>query len=731
MSVGGSSISLKDAHFAVQSVVNDYVTDKTFLSALIDEGLLIKDIVRNDDNSTEEVIYLAYERFDDHLTVKFLLDDVKNIENEFKTNGRLKNYFKDEYDFFRHSGIVEALSIQLPEKFGKELYELLPEFNDNHKLLKAFIESLVWRDINAIDLEKIKPFISKNVLRINNSFDLFLEAVISISGVVDHPFNASFLHNWLMKYSLADRDAYWTIQLKHKYSEDSTFRHLIDWAWTITDKSYISDESIELVATSLCWFLTSTNRELRDCSTKGLVSLLENNIPVLIKVIKKFDGVNDPYVYERLFAAAYGCALLSSDDAALKSLAIFINTTIFDTHGEEVYPHILLRDYARGIIEYTQHVCGDLGIDKTKYLPPYKSKFPTVFPTNEELDKKYEVDCEKDKCHLWSQSDILSSMTTEYGRGISRYGDFGRYIFQSALRSWDVNPNQLSNLAVEWIFEKYGYDAELHGEFDSKIGSGRTRTSNSERIGKKYQWIALHEILARVSDNYAIKSNRELKGNETESYRGAWQANVRDIDPSILHRYSESEAEEKTTNKWWLTEQYENWTSSEKEWIHEDNDLPNPEALISVVDKNNEEWLTLEGYPEWAEPETLGKKQWDHGQKRMWYHIRSYIVSKGEFQSLYDWAIKQDFMGRWMPEASDRYQMFDREYYWSTAHQYFNNYYDGGLEQHKIKLGDPSNRKIEVTLTATKYFWQKGNGGSTEDSLDILKPPTFIHNRMG
>lgn len=55
----------------VQSVVNDYVADKTFLSALIDEGLLTKGIVRNDDNSTEEVVYVAFERFDDHLTVNF------------------------------------------------------------------------------------------------------------------------------------------------------------------------------------------------------------------------------------------------------------------------------------------------------------------------------------------------------------------------------------------------------------------------------------------------------------------------------------------------------------------------------------------------------------------------------------------------------------------------------------------------------------------------------------
>ena len=37
----------------------------------------------------------------------------------------------------------------------------------------------------------------------------------------------------------------------------------------------------------------------------------------------------------------------------------------------------------------------------------------------------------------------------------------------------------------------------MFDEFDKKIGSGRARDNKyQERIGKKYQWIALYEILA-------------------------------------------------------------------------------------------------------------------------------------------------------------------------------------------------------------------------------------------
>ena len=62
-------------------------------------------------------------------------------------------------------------------------------------------------------------------------------------------------------------------------------------------------------------------------------------------------------------------------------------------------------------------------------------------------------------------------MGVEHGR--RSYGGFGRYTFQRALDCWDISANSLSNLAIKWIIEKYGYDSNKHGEFDSEIGTGR------------------------------------------------------------------------------------------------------------------------------------------------------------------------------------------------------------------------------------------------------------------
>ena len=98
---------------------------------------------------------------------------------------------------------------------------------------------------------------------------------------------------------------------------------------------------------------------------------------------------------------------------------------------------------------------------------------------------------------------LLTSMFTEHTTIGFSYGDFGRYTFQSALSNWKIDAEHLSNSAIKLIIDKYGYREEKHGEFDRKVGSGRGRsTIPNERIGKKYQWLALHELMARVADNF-------------------------------------------------------------------------------------------------------------------------------------------------------------------------------------------------------------------------------------
>lgn len=723
-------VPYEQAYEVVNESISSFIDKKGFIDELITEGVLSKNLFWKEGDDYEEGVYLAYERFEDHLTVQYLLGQCPELEKEFNKDGKLYNYVEDENAVYRHKGLIEALSIQVPEIKGYEFYNLIPDLKDKYPIVESFVESLLWRKVETINEESIK-YVNEHVFAFQGTHDYFWEIILAVTGIPNHFFNAYFLHNHLIKYSLADRDAIWTQLLKHKYDDESSVKRLIDWAWSETDKSHIKDESILLSSITLAWFHTSTNRELRDCSTKAMICLLQNRVHVLIELLQKFETVNDPYVYDRLFAVAYGCSVRTNKKEELADLSDYIYVTIFKDK-DEVYPHVLLRDYARGVIEFTSFSGIELPFDIEDVRPPYKSSFPQKIMTNEEIDKKYKFDYDaKDfNKHYWSQNSILSSMTTEYGRGTGGYGDFGRYTFESALNSWDVNTNQLSNLAIEWIFEKYGYDVEKHGEYDRNTNSYDRRASTIERIGKKYQWIALYEMVARVSDNFKKYERWSFKKEKEVPYQGPWDPYIRDIDPTLLISKTGSYDDEQPHDFWWVNNKIFNWNCTNESWVNDSSVLPNMEEIIQIEDDNGDEWLVLEGYPSWSEPKKIGEEKWDQPHKELWCQIRSYLVKDVEYDSFKGWAVKQDFMGRWMPESGDRYEMFSREYYWSPAQDYFMTDYYGGTEWtevHDRKLGE---YVAEVNVTAQGFLWEEEFDKSKEETISFLKPSTVIHKGM-
>jgi hypothetical protein len=140
--------------------------------------------------------------------------------------------------------------------------------------------------------------------------------------------------------------------------------------------------------------------------------------------------------------------------------------------------------------------------------------------------------------------------------------------------------------------------------------------------------------------------------------------------------------------------------------------------------------LVLEAYPSWSEPKKIGEEKWDQPHKELWCHIRSYLIKEDEFNSFKDWAIQQEFMGRWMPESGDRYEMFSREYYWSPAQDYFMTEYYGGTEWTEVHDRESGEYVAEVNVTAQGFLWEEEFDKSKEETISFLKPSTVIHNGM-
>ena len=126
-----------------------------------------------------------------------------------------------------------------------------------------------------------------------------------------------------------------------------------------------------------------------------------------------------------------------------------------------------------------------------------------------------------------------------------------RSIEATPAREQGVDPKLIQRYVLARVFD-LGWSAERFGRFDSLLGEGQFRASNkAERIGKKYQWIAYHEMLAFLSDHHQLDTGYS-DDRSRHRFNGPWQINRRDIDPTAATRArSRSGAGMAGEREWW------------------------------------------------------------------------------------------------------------------------------------------------------------------------------------
>ena len=805
--------------------------EESLFRHMISEGLLNEGVSYEARDNYREVISFSYERLSDHLILQELLNthlDPANPTTAFTNDNVISSYFADEHACWVNRGLVEALAIQGPEVIGREIFELLPNVMSKQPIFEAFVESLVWRNPNKIS-DSCLLYINKYIIRNEYLHHKFLNALLTVAANPDHPYNADFLHRNLIEREMSGRDAWWSIFLYEGYGEKGAIDRLIDWAWSKDDKSHIADASIRLAGKALSWFLTTSQRFLRDRATKALVSLFTPRLDVLSLVIPDFLQVNDFYVLERLLAVAYGCALRSTDKAAISQLATNVYVWIF--RDGEPPCHILLRDYARGVVEVAlRNGCNMEDVDPSKIRPPYKSVWPLEIPTKEELEKYKE----------WSQDmpDEQWALHTIYD-SVMGHGDFARYILGSDYgnlhwssrqlgkprvpsrkeihdafvcslterqeKAWEdfsvirtnvdmyrrfdtvqrektfkrefseaeldsaiyvsemtfvktlgkkkartyhdiVKPYLESpyheqdefalkvSFAQRWIFKRVldlGWTVEKFGKFDrsrDRYGNTGRAADKSERIGKKYQWIAYHEFLAHLADN--LEFREEKWKDEPSEYHGPWQLWLRDIDPSCLLT---STCRNRTTwdeQAWWVPVSFDQWRIEPDEiaWRKRIDLLPDISSLPVVIDpQTGKEWLVLECFYNWEEPTPPEIERYDVVRRNIWYILKSYLIRSNDEDTFFEWAKNQHFMGRWMPESHEQSRVFTGEFFWAPAFEYFNTPYHCHDGWTRGRDGQP----CPILVTSDQYFHERaGYDCSIDETISFYLPAKLITDEM-
>lgn len=453
-------LPVEDAVRATEKVPIQHL-ESSLYDNLVSEGVLSEERRLAAEQEFDEVAKFAYERLSDHLIISHLLDE--HLEDEitdpestaqalFREGGNLAEwmpekiqsaisllgwetpkrlesegplYYLVEEDGLTRSGLIEALCIQIPERLGVELAEATPKVLGHHAYTRALCESIVWRDKRAFS-NSTKPVLN-NAIESRGDFRTALDALIRLAAVPDHPFNAEFLHERLDQSTLPNRDAWWSTYLRDTYEGGGVVEHLLDWASSSRLVDEADSATVRLVAIPLIWFLSSSNRFLRDRSTKALVRLLDGHIELLSGLFDQFAEVDDVYVRERLCAVAYGCAMRSSTPEDISPLAETVYSEVFQ--GATPTSHILLRDYARGVIERALSLDCNLNIAEEEIRPPYDSSWPDI-PSEGEVDQ-YENEpmfSERARVRDDDLPDEPSRAQKSICHSVGGFGDFARYI---------------------------------------------------------------------------------------------------------------------------------------------------------------------------------------------------------------------------------------------------------------------------------------------------------------
>jgi hypothetical protein len=625
-----------------QNILPPNADTHKFIERLVSNGLFLQ---ISDTRTGKSTLHFNYE-----LVGGYILADVIIEKSIYKLDDILDNQL-----------ISTPFSVLFPIITGHELINSEQD-NCSYNLEYVFVESLSHRITLT---NEAKSYIAKKLAEHNYIvFDIISK--IALFDEVEDWFKE--FNKWMLSLTLSERDSVWTTYKSSDNWELQEFARKI-LAFSTDRIALFNSNQVYQIACVLIWMLSLTERTTRDIATKAIVKIYKVHLDSMIRILNEFDSVNDPYIRERLYAAVFGAIMSSKQKEQMPAIALAVYQNIFNR--QSVPCDILLRDYARNTIDYICQIFPNLNIDLAKIAPPYNSY---SFSENDcpdylEINKRYKPsEAEQNTIEARAINSILDSMRTERShRGL--YGDFGRYTFEYAVRFWEIDSELVSNYAIQLIFEELNYDAKLFGKFDCSIGFGRARTGELERIGKKYQWIAFHKVLALLTDNIPFRKEHWV----CEKYYGTWEPYVRDIDPTstFINKTDEYSSYDQRPNLSWFpmnsipfkVQDHDKWLISEEGMS--DEIFRN---RIEFTDEDKESWIALYSSQTLYERDLNAKLDADTCE--LWLFAQAYDVNKSCASEIMKNIKGHTTQGRNMPERRNYcYELFNKDYYLTAAYR--------------------------------------------------------------
>jgi hypothetical protein len=664
----------------------------------------------------KESVTLPFQAFSEHMLAARLLDSLSGPDH-FAGNVRKEPW------------LWRALAVLLPERHSVELVDLLPEAIADQRLAEAIRDSLVDRTPDAFGMRAFELLDRQIGGELDQRAD-GADAMIALGPRLGHPANARWLHRHLKAQTMADRDASWSIAAYTADEHSPSLTRLQGWVSSITRD--VTTEEVELAAITLMWLLTSPNRFLRDTVTRSLTSLLAKRLSVAATLMTLAADVDDPYVQERVLLSCYGALMIAGDTDCDGSAVAVEALQSWSAAGIPV--HVLARDSARGVAAWAESRGLLTREQKQAFDPPYGARPPEEPPTAEELEDSYGYIRDKEGNFTdWRAGTILMSCLTWMG-DFNKYvvsgdvGSFSRYPLGGPRPPWrhgDTPQSIEADWAGRWIADRaiaLGWTAERFTEFERHHSARRGQEGHKpERFGKKYQWLALHELLARLADNYHLA--RVPWSAAHQQYEGPWPWYGRDLDPTIPARSSVDPRQHlvltHAPDATWALLPVPSLDAGHtpRSWVSEVTDLASAEQVFVVRDPEGRNWIALQRFARW-DRDNAQRAGMSRRERDIFYLQFSWLVPRGDGQRLLDLFRKHGLSGRWMDDRHRTHGRYVGELSWSPV----------AKAEAAPETNDYSHKRlVEAALVprpaVEKYLWE-GNvlDCSIDESVDFYMP---------
>ncbi|MCO6437310.1 MAG: hypothetical protein J5J06_09515 [Phycisphaerae bacterium] len=596
--------------------------------------------------------------------------------------------------------IVHALVGLAPRRLGRrQLWQFLSGDGRSKALHQA-----AWLDSRYLDADTVSQLATLVLDEPGHRKDL-LTRLWHLRAANGHPLNAEFLDCVLRSASIADRDLRWTEWIRANHEKVIEDLQRLSDKWSTSDALTDADR---LRVRWVIWLLTSTVRVLRDHATRALYAFGCRDPAGMFAMTLESLTVNDPYVPERMLAAAYGVAMSLWADPAGDELRTHLPTfarAIIDAMWVPGAPHstchALMQDYSMGVVEVARLIDPSCASGpEGKHLQRPLSHVPSPFRPLSRIPKSVKA-----------AADYAIHM------------DFGNYTIGGLIPNrgnYDFHNQDYEKVRsqIECRIVDLGYSPGRFEDTDRRIADlawrVHSRVPHTDRYGKKYSWIAFFEM-------YGLR--------RAKSRLSDWHDDERspdaDIDPSFP-------AEAPT---WWpdLADVFTASPTDIRGWLTV-GAVPDYSHLLQheLFEGEHGPWILLDGYIE---------QSCNHDGRRVFTFLRGILVSRSKVGALLEAFNSTGYPGNHaIPDGGSDYYTFAGEIPWS--HRYASGLRDRRgkakrhLERALRRYGPTPSEGIRVEIPIHNYAWESHHselnqaGGAT-----VLAPALFercgLVNRRG